>query len=211
MVKEIVVFIEGDSKQKGKYNSISLREGFQYFFSTISGIANSKGIKFRPIPCDSKFQTFKDFLNGIKVYKNSFVAFLIDSDGEVDDAETAKSFLQKQNENWRFDDVAEDQCHLMVQTMESWLIADLESLKNYYGQNFRSNPIPKHADCEKALKSDIEDGLLRATRDTTKGAYHKVKHGAELLRRLDVDKVKAKCKYCKRLFDVLEEQIEGNN
>ena len=36
MVKEVILYIEGDTKQKGKGNAIALRQGFREFFQTLA-------------------------------------------------------------------------------------------------------------------------------------------------------------------------------
>ena len=93
--------------------------------------------------------------------------------------------------------------------MESWFLADVETLKNYYGKEFNSKAIPKNNNIEKISKDDVENSLNRATKDTKKGVYHKIKHGAELLTKIDVIKIKQKAKHCQRIFQTIEKQIEG--
>lgn len=62
-----------------------------------------------------------------------------------------------------------DQCHLMVQTMEAWFIADADTLAQFYGQHFNRNSLPGAKDVETIDKSRIEKALDAATRHTTKG------------------------------------------
>ena len=147
MVNEIRIYIEGDTKQKGKFNTISLREGFNHFFRELIEKAKLKNITFRLIMCGSKYETFKDFLNAAKSYQNSFVVFLLDSDAIVDEKETPKSFLQKQNPLWHLPEAEENQCHLMVQIMESWFFADRDKLAEFYGQNFNRNALAENYKC----------------------------------------------------------------
>ena len=49
--------------------------------------------------------------------------------------------------------------------------------------------------------------MNRATARTTKGRYHKIGHASILLKRIDVEKIKARCHHCKRLFDRLGQKI----
>ena len=63
--------------------------------------------------------------------------------------------------------------------------------------------LPKTQNLEDVSKQDLERGLRRATQDTSKGRYHKIKHASDLLRRIDVSAVTSRCGHCKRLFDVL--------
>jgi hypothetical protein len=208
MVEEIRIYIEGDTKQKGKNTDIALREGFHNFFGELIEKAREKSIKFRIILCGSKFITFKDFLNGAKIYPNSFVSFLIDADNAVAENETAKSFLQKQNAEWYWQTVNEEQCFLMVQVMESWFFADIDTLETYYGQNFNRNALRQNSNVEKIAKSDVENGLANATKNTQKGEYHKTKHGAKLLELINPQKVREVAPHCKRLFETIAKKIE---
>jgi Domain of unknown function (DUF4276) len=207
MVEGIRIYVEGDAKRKGKYSQTSLRQGFHEFFKDLREQAKAKRVRFDIILGGNKSETFKDFQRGIKSHQGSFVSFLIDSDNEIGENETAKSFLEKQNKSWSWKNVTEDQCHLMVQIMESWFVADVETLKSFYGNNFSANAIPKHDDLEKVAKVDIEKSLKKATEKTAKAEYNKIKHGAELLAKMDIHKVRAKSKHCELLFSTLENKL----
>ena len=92
----------------------------------------------------------------------------------------------------------------MAQTMEAWLIADLAALKKYYGREFLESAIPRNQDVENIDKRTLESALDTATRRTQKGSYHKIRHGAELLRLINQDVVCGKAMHCKRLLQMLE-------
>jgi hypothetical protein len=93
--------------------------------------------------------------------------------------------------------------------MEAWLIADVEVLQKFYGQGFNANPIPKTLNVEHISKQTIESALKSATRRTAKGEYHKIKHGAKLLRQLNASKVRAAAFHCDRLFTTLAEKLSA--
>lgn len=207
MVKEIRIYIEGDTSQKGKNTDISLRQGFNSFFRELIEKAKEKNITLRPITYGSKFETFKKFIDGKREYPESFVLFLLDSDAPIDDNETPKTFLQKQNPNWHLNEAEENQCHLMVQMMESWFFADKEKLAEFYGKNFNFNSLSKHANVEKISKNDVENGLANATKNTQKGLYHKTRHGAKILEIVNPNKVRKSAPNCERLFKTILENI----
>ena len=77
----------------------------------------------------------------------------------------------------------------MVQIMESWFLADRETLADFYGSDFRSNAIPLWPEIEEVPKEDVLSNLRRATSGTGKGSYRKRRHGFEILRKLDPNKV----------------------
>ena len=98
--------------------------------------------------------------------------------------------------------------HLMVQMMETWIVADPDALKAYYGQGFRANTLPRHQNLEEVSKRNIEQALDRATHGTQKEEYHKIKHAKDLLQRIDPMTVREKCPHCERLFDTLLRLID---
>lgn len=91
----------------------------------------------------------------------------------------------------------------MVQAMEAWIVADPPALAKYYGQGFRLAALPKAQNLEGVSKKDLERGLSRATQDTSKGRYDKIKHASDLLKQIDVSAVTSRCRHCLRLFEVL--------
>ncbi len=205
MVKEIRIYIEGDTKNKGKNTDITLRQGFNIFFRELIDKAKSRNITLRPITYGSKFETFKKFLDGAREYQDSFVLFLLDSDAPIEENETPKTFLQKQNPTWHLQNAEENQCHLMAQMMESWFFADKDTLAEFYGQNFNRNALSKNTNVEKIAKASVESELENATKNTQKGVYHKTRHGAKILEIINPQKVRESAPHCEKLFkEILE-------
>lgn len=208
MIREIRIYIEGDTKNKGKNTDITLRQGFNAFFRELIDAAKSRNIMLRPITYGSKFETFKKFLDGVEEYQDSFVLFLLDADAPLDENETPKNFLQKQNPTWHLQHADEDQCHLMVQMMETWFFADKEKLAEFYGQNFNRNALAKHTNIEKIAKALVESNLENATKNTQKGVYHKTRHGAKILEIISPQKVRRASPNCDRLFETISRKID---
>ena len=98
----------------------------------------------------------------------------------------------------------------MVQSMEAWIVADPSALAKYYGQGFRTAALPKRENLEDAPKRDLKHGLQQATKDTSKGRYHKIKHASDLLKRINDSAVTSRCRHCKRLFEVLGQMIAAS-
>ncbi len=103
--------------------------------------------------------------------------------------------------------IDDEHCQLMVQTMEAWLVADINTLKKFYGKGFKESSIPKNLDVENIDKKQLESGLKAATRGTKKGEYHKIQHASKLLGLLEVDKVRQTAPHCERLFDTLIQKM----
>ena len=97
----------------------------------------------------------------------------------------------------------------MAQTMEAWFVADIVSLKRYYGARFNPTPIPNNLDVEQIPKNALESSLKAATRNTQKGEYHKIRHASDILELLDTRTVLSAARHCHRLFETLQTQIRN--
>ena len=99
----------------------------------------------------------------------------------------------------------DDQCHLMVQVMESWFLADRPALTEFFGQGFQQNALPSNPKIEQVAKSDVLKGISQATRRTTKGRYEKGSHSFEILATIDPAKVTNLSPHAKRFVETLSE------
>lgn len=115
----------------------------------------------------------------------------------------------RSEDHWDLTSVPEASVHLMVQVMETWIVADPEALVRYYGQGFRGSKLPKGTNLEKEPKARILHALKEATRHTGKGVYHKISHAAQLLRLVDPAKARSRCDHCERLFNELHRILEA--
>ena len=110
----------------------------------------------------------------------------------------------KGRDNWdRPAGTTNQQCQLMVQVMETWFLADVNTLESYYGQGFRRQALPQNPNIEDVPKLDLENRLNQATRDTQKGPYSKGKHSYEILERLDPAKVAGASLYAKGFIEAI--------
>ena len=108
----------------------------------------------------------------------------------------------KGRDNWdRPAGTTDQQCHLMVQVMESWFLADKAALVSYYGQGFRRHALPQNPNIEDVSTPDVNNSLDQATRDTQKGRYNKGRHSFEILENIDPAKVMAASPYAKRFIE----------
>ncbi|WP_219909914.1 DUF4276 family protein [Trinickia symbiotica] len=100
-------------------------------------------------------------------------------------------------------------CHLMVQCMESWFLADPQTLKAFFGQGFREKPLLiANNSVEKVGKAQVYDALAKATGDCkTKAEYGKGEHSFKLLAKVDPAKVTASSPWAKRFVDGLKKRM----
>ena len=163
-------------------------------------------MRWKLVPCGPRGEAFRGFRNAARNPDGVVVLLLVDAEGPV--ATGPCEHLQA-GDGWDLAAVDARSVHLMVQTMEAWIVADADALKRYYGQSFNARLLPKATDLESVGKSDIEGSLRRATEHTGKRRYHKIRHASDLLQRVDAEKVKARCRHCRRLFDELGRMIDA--
>ncbi len=102
--------------------------------------------------------------------------------------------------------VGDDQAQLMVQCMETWIVADRGAVQTFFGQGFRQNALPPVVDLDNRAKADIHRRLAAATqgcgsdRPYTKGAQ-----SFALLGKLDPNKLEASLIWFKRFIQALNE------
>jgi hypothetical protein len=204
MVREIRIYVEGGGQDKLTWRKI--REGLSNFLDPLRQLARSRRVQWSIIPCGSRNDTFEELKIGMRAQPEAFHVLLVDSEGPV--SRPRLEHLRHQD-RWDVSLLAEDQCHLMVQTIEAWLIADPEALASYYGQGFRRNALPKNPDVEAIPKDQLAKKLEQATAKTQKRSYHKIHHCADLLGLLSRDRVRQRARHCDLLFRTLEAKITG--
>ncbi len=200
MKKEIRLYIEGAAKGS---EAAKLRAGFRVFLDSLYQLAQQKGFRFHPpITCGSGDEAYQDFKDARNRHKEAMIFLLVDAEKAVGENVTPWAHLK-----WDSLGLDDSHCHLMAQTMESWLIADKVALADFYKQGFNPNALPQNPRIEEIPKTDLFDGLHRATEKTSKGRYHKTIHAPEILKRLDVAKVRQAAPHCERLFQTLTEKM----
>ncbi|MEH2383746.1 MAG: DUF4276 family protein [Nostoc sp.] len=198
--------------RSGKETTTGLRPGFIKFFQELYDIAG-ENINIIIVMCGSRRDAYEDFKTALESQPEAFNVLLIDAESPVDSTVTPWEHLRNRTEDHRwildavnFDD---EQCHLMVQTMEAWFIADIDALKEFYGERFREDGIlqgmARYGSVEEVSKATLKVWLEAATRRTDKRKYHKKNHAPKLLELLDVAKVRQASAYCHRIFTTLTE------
>ncbi|HDY88560.1 MAG TPA: DUF4276 family protein [bacterium] len=202
MVNEIRIYVEGGGDGKGTKSIV--RKGFSLFLKELKSIARGKNIGWIIIACGPRGEAKNNYFTALKSHPDSFNVLLVDSEGPVKDIPWKHL---KDRDRWDLDKSHNDNCHLMVQFMESWLIADVEALNKFYGHGFRKNDITKTQNVELISKQDINLFLNKATRNTSKGNYHKIRHGPKILELLNTSIVRSKASHCNHLFKTLAKKM----
>jgi len=201
---EICIYVEGGGD--GNAGRAAIRRGFGEFLRELRDLARQRRIRWDIVACGPRGKALKAFSKALQEGTHAFNVLLVDSEGPV--CAAPWEHLAQRDEWKKPEDATQDHCHLMVQAMEAWFVADPDALAEYYGQGFKKGKLPRRRDVEAIAKSDLEPALKRATEETTKGRYHKIRHGAKLLALIDQAKVRARAPYCKRLFETLSKALE---
>ncbi len=183
------------------------RKGFSEFLSK----AGLKSHMPRVVPSGGRTQAYHDFCTAIANGEPALL--LVDSEGPVAPQNavgapsTWKPWLhlaKRVGDGWAQPQKAGDGlCHLMAQCMESWFLADPETLKSFYDPGFKPNALPAAGNTiEGVEKVNVYQSLGAATKDCkTKEAYGKGQHSFKLLGLIDPAKVMAASPWAKRFVD----------
>src|SRR5260221_11707978 len=141
--KKIMVYIEGEggggTTGKQKHLDGEFRKSWKKFLQPLADQATNKGIaRFQCIPGRGGVTTAETFSKPLPKDEGALRILIIDSEGPVSDNTKPWKALKKTRPGWADD----KNCYLMVQCLETWLLADVESLKQHYNWHkkcFRDN------------------------------------------------------------------------
>lgn len=201
-MRGIAIYLEGGGT--GQSTRAALRQGMDEFLRPLKQAARAKALHWRLVCCGSRRETFRKFeysaSNG-----EDMVVLLVDAEGPVVDR--PREHLRSRD-GWDLNFASSDRVHLMVQTMEAWIVSDSDALSRYYGQGFNRTALPRTENLESVSKRDVERSLRQATEHTQKGRYKKIRHARDLLGMINAEETKRRCRHCARLFHVLGRLIE---
>lgn len=200
----VKVFVEGGAPGDLK------RECRRAFAKFLSNAKVDHG-KYRLIASGSRQEAFQNFKQEVSLGHAALL--LVDSECEIAEAHEThvdpstwsswSHLLARTGDGWSRPDGSEhSQCHLMVQTMESWLVCDSLALSKFFGQYFNASQLPMHSNIEAVSKHDVNASLAAASSQARpKGQYSKGKHSFELLALIEPDKVETRSRWAKRFLD----------
>jgi len=207
----IKVFVEGGGDSKTLRTAC--REGFAEFLKK-AGLVRLPKI----VACGSRGSAFDDFctavVNGqpalLLVDSETAVAVEHQPDGAMAGWKPWAHLARRPGDGWNKPNGADDcDCHLMVQCMEAWLLADRPTLQAFYAQGFKSNALPAESRAIEGVdKTDLYGSLKAATAACkTKAAYSKGEHSFKLLALIDPAKVTAASGWAARFVHELKRRM----
>jgi hypothetical protein len=202
-VNEIWIYVEGGG---GKDSKDQLRQAFSRFLTDPRVAARERNTRWRVVLCGARDNAYRAFHRHLqKVHGGEPVFLLVDADRPV--SGTVREHLSGGETQWNLSFATDGQCHLMVEVMEAWFLADPSALEAFYGRDFATNQIPRRTNVEEIPKDQVYESLERATRNTRKGRYDKADHAPQILKSLDPARVRGRAPHCDRLFNALAEAL----
>jgi hypothetical protein len=141
-VTGVTIYMEGGGDSW--HLKAQLRQGMDGFLSSLKTLAQSQRWKWKLTPCGSRREAYDAFMNARRRPKNGeLIVLLVDSEGPVATMTRVQHLQGHRGDRWNLRGVAENTVHLMIQCMETWIVADPDALLAYYGQHFRGNALPR--------------------------------------------------------------------
>ena len=197
----VKLYVEGGAQDSALDRSLC-RQAFSKFFAA----AGLEGKLPRTVPCGGRKVAYDLFVTAVNNLKpNELPLLLVDSETAVQKGQTVWGHLKSRpGDDWdKPEGAADNQAFLMVQVMESWFIADRETLKSFFGVNFREHALPKWPHLEEVPKLSVYEALDKATAGCRPKQYAKGSLSFALLAKISPAKVEAASPHAKRLFECL--------
>lgn len=191
----VKLYVEGGGDSK--HLKSECRRGFRKFIER----AGLEGRMPRIVACGGRENAYESFKTAL-ADGTVVPMLLVDAEERVSMPDSWQHLFQRDGW-WRPDAAISDHCHLMVQVMESWFLADKPALASFYGRYFQKNSLPQNPSVEEIGKGDVLRGLKDATRRSAKGIYSKGSHSFRILGEIDPAVVESVAPRAKALLDVL--------
>ena len=200
----VTVYLLVEGGGDGKEQHVELRKGFRSFLER----AGLSGHMPRIVACGGRRSAYDDFCTAIG--QGHPAVLLVDSEGPVAGASPWEHLRRRPGDGWsRPAGAADADCHLMVQCMENWFLADRNAVAAYFGPEFRAGRLP----APQRLVDDVPKDrafqtLVAASKDCSpKGAYDKGRHSFALLGKIDPRKVTAASPWAERFVAELKNKM----
>jgi Domain of unknown function (DUF4276) len=203
------IYVEGGGDSK--YVDTACREGFTKLFEKCRFGTQKR--KPRTIPCGSRKNAFDRFKAAYK--KNTsrdFIALLIDSEEPLENLEAAWKHLRvggpchECGTCQKPEGATDEQALFMTTCMETWIVADRQTLQAHFKKDFHDSALPPLQDLETRSRHDVQEKLSHATRNCS-NAYEKGSRSFEILGKLNPDELKKHLPSFARILRILNAHL----
>jgi hypothetical protein len=180
-VSSIKIFVEGGGETNADGRG-ELRIAFDTLIGTQKEAARKKRMKWNTVFCGGRSETADEFAKAVKRRDADFVVLVVDAEDEVTAATTShpkpaervKHLETRDGWTEQLKKAPPEHVHLMTRCMEAWIVADGDTLAEFYGQHFKANALPKRRVLDEEPKPSLYAAIENATKDTKKSSYGKV-------------------------------------
>lgn len=195
------IYIEGGGDSKELH--VRCRQGFRQLLERC-GFSERMP---RLVACGGRSAAYSDFKTAHESNKAEYVAMLIDSEKPVSNPEETWDHLRN-CDRWERPDGADDEQVLFMTTcMETWIVADRDTLRQHYGSSLQESALPSLINLEQGNRQDIQERLKRATRNCS-NAYQKGKRSFEILGKLEPETMESHLPAFQRAKRILNEKLQ---
>lgn len=156
----VTIYMEGGGDStEGKSR---LGAGMSGFLRELKEEVRKNRCKWQLVPCGDRQQAYDAFSNARDhVEEGEIVILLVNAESSVTVPTPVEHLRTRPGDGWDLNGVDEDDVHLMVQVMETWIVSDSNALAAYYGQGFRANALPSRSNLEEEDKTAVASALAR--------------------------------------------------
>ena len=209
----VTVYVEGGGDRAELMGQC--RKGFQKLLDK----AGFGGRLPRVVPCGPRNRAFSSFERALR-NGDGYPILLVDSEDPVADDNQpdanpsgAWRHLSGPPDRWtRPSGAADDQAQLMVTTMETWLLADRQTLIAYFspamsGSTMSASALLPDTNLESHRKKKVAYALRNTTQSSRKGRYHKGNHSFDLLGKVEPEELKTRLPHFRRFIETLNARL----
>jgi hypothetical protein len=215
-MSSIKIFVEGGGETNA-HGRAALRSAFGTLLDAQKQAARKKRMTWNTVFCGGRSEAADEFAKAVRRRDADFVVLVVDAEEEVSaktpphptPAERVAHLEARDRWTKQLRNATPEHVHLMTRCMEAWVFADVEKVAEFYGKDFQPSALPKRQVLDEEPKPSLYAAIEKATKDTKKGRYGKVKHASELLKRVRPSKVTERCVSFQQLTQWLDAVIGG--
>jgi hypothetical protein len=200
------IYIEGGARGAGsKYLNTKCQEEFHKLLDQMG----FKGRKPRLVACGGRSAVYERFLIEHSQKMAEYVAMWIDSEEPMANPDAAWQHLRTVTTvpTWAQPEGADDnQVLFMTTCMETWIVADRDTLTGHYGNELQESALLPLVGLEGRGRHDVQNTLEHATRNCT-NTYEKGKRSFEILGKLNPATLEAHLPSFVRIRRILNEKL----